>query len=187
LKFPAPQPYPSQRSALMAENMVVASQPLAGQAGLNMLAQGGNAVDAAIATAITLTQVEPTGCGLGSDAFAIVWDGSQLHGLNASGRSAQSWRSDRFGSATQMPDRGWDTVTVPGAVGGWVELHNKFGKLAFEKLFEPAIRYAQNGFIVSPIIGKLWGLGGAELKDQPGFADHFLPNGRAPVLPRSFS
>jgi len=186
LQFPAPQPYPSQRSALMAENMVVASQPLAGQAGLSMLAQGGNAVDAAIATAITLTQVEPTGCGLGSDAFAIVWDGKQLHGLNASGRSPQTWRPDRFGSATEMPYRGWDTVTVPGAVSGWVELHKKFGKLSFEKLFEPAIKYAQDGFIVSPIIGKLWGLGGAELKDQPGFADHFLPNGRAPVAGERF-
>jgi len=186
LQFPVPQPYSSQRSALMAENMVVASQPLAGQAGLSMLAQGGNAVDAAIATAITLTQVEPTGCGIGSDAFAIVWDGSQLHGLNASGRSAQNWRPDRFGAAKEMPYRGWETVTVPGAVGGWAELHSKFGKLEFEKLFEPAIRYAQNGFIVSPIIGKLWSLGGAELKDQPGFADHFLPNGRAPVAGERF-
>ncbi len=118
----------------MAENMVVASQPLAGQAGLSMLAQGGNAVDAAIAAAITLTQVEPTGNGLGSDAFAIVWDGQQLHGLNASGRSPLAWQPDRFDATDSIPERGWETVTVPGAVGGWVELHKKLGKLPFQKL-----------------------------------------------------
>ena len=139
VQFPSPPPYASQRSAAMAENMVVASQPLAGQAGLSMLAQGGNAVDAAIAAAITLTQVEPTGNGLGSDAFAIVWDGKQLHGLNASGRSPLAWQADRFAATGVIPERGWDTVTVPGAVGGWVELHRKLGKLPFEKLFEPAI------------------------------------------------
>ncbi len=186
MQFPAPPPYPSQRSALMAENMVVASQPLAGQAGVRMLAEGGNAVDAAIATAITLTQVEPTGCGLGSDAFAIVWDGKELHGLNASGRSAKTWTSDRFNGKDGMPYRGWETVTVPGAVGGWVELHKRFGQLPFEKLFEPAIHYAQNGFVLSPIIGKLWGLGAQELKNQPGFADHFMRNGRAPVAGERF-
>ena len=164
----------------MAENMVVASQPLAGQAGLSMLAQGGNAVDAAIAAAITLTQVEPTGNGLGSDAFAIVWDGQQLHGLNASGRSPLAWQPDRFDATDSIPERGWETVTVPGAVGGWVELHKKLGKLPFQKLFEPAIKYAQDGFIVSPIIGKMWGMAATILKDQPGFADHFLPKGKAP-------
>ncbi len=186
MQFPTPPPYASQRSAAMAENMVVASQPLAGQAGLSMLAQGGNAVDAAIAAAITLTQVEPSGNGLGSDAFAIIWDGKQLHGLNASGRSPQSWRPDRFSKSGAIPDRGWETVTVPGAVGGWVELHNKLGKLPFEKLFEPAIHYAENGFIVSPIIGKLWGIAGTVLNEQPGFADHFLPGGKAPKAGERF-
>ena len=186
MQFPSPPPYTSQRSAVMAENMVVASQPLAGQPGVSMLSQGGNAVDAAIATAITLTQVEPTGNGIGSDAFAIVWDGKSLHGLNASGRSPASWRPDRFASPGGIPERGWETVTVPGAVSAWVELHKKFGKLPFEKLFEPAIRYAEAGFVVSPIIGKLWGIGGALLKDQPGFADHFLPGGQAPVAGERF-
>lgn len=186
MKFPSPSPYASQRSAAMADNMVVASQPLAGQAGLSMLAQGGNAVDAALAAAITLTQVEPSGNGLGSDAFAIVWDGKKLHGLNASGRSPKSWRPERFAASAAMPERGWETVTVPGAVGGWVELHNKLGKLPFEKLFEPAIRYAENGFIVSPIIGKLWGMAATTLNDQPGFADHFLPNGQAPKTGERF-
>ncbi len=182
--FPAPPPYPSQRSAVMAENMVVASQPLAGQAGLAMLAKGGNAVDAALAAAITLTQVEPTGNGLGSDAFAIVWDGKELHGLNASGRSPVAWTPDRFKNG--IPDTGWETVTVPGAVGGWVELHMRLGKLPFEALFEPAISYAQNGFIVSPIIGKLWGLGSELLKNEPGFSDHFMPGGRAPIAGERF-
>lgn len=180
MQFPTPPPYPSQRSAVMADNMVVASQPLAGQAGLSMLAQGGNAVDAALATAIALTQLEPTGNGLGSDAFAIVWDGKQLHGLNASGRSPQSWRADRFNAVGAIPERGWETVTVPGAVGAWVELHKKLGKLPFEKLFEPAIHYAEKGFVVSPIIGRLWGMAAKELKVQPGFADHFMVDGHAP-------
>ncbi len=184
--FPSPPPYSSQRSAVMADNMVVASQPLAGQAGLSMLSQGGNAVDAAIAAAITLTQVEPSGNGLGSDAFAIVWDGKQLHGLNASGRSAQAWRPDRFSKSGVIPERGWDTVTVPGAVGGWVELHKKLGKLPFEKLFEPAIHYAEGGFTVSPIIGKLWGIAATQLSNEPGFADHFMPNGRAPIAGERF-
>ena len=179
MKFPSPQPYASQRSAAMADNLVVASQPLAGQAGLTMLAAGGNAVDAAIATAITLTQVEPTGNGLGSDAFAIVWDGKQLHGLNASGCSPAAWDEHRFADTGTVPERGWETVTVPGAVNGWVELHKKFGKLPFEKLFEPAIKYAETGYIVSPIIGKLWGISADELQHQPGFADHFMPKGRA--------
>jgi len=170
----------------MADNMVVASQPLAGQAGLAMLSQGGNAVDAAIAAAITLTQVEPSGNGLGSDAFAIVWDGKQLHGLNASGRSPQAWRSDRFSKSGAIPESGWETVTVPGAVGGWVELHKKLGKLPFEKLFEPAIGYAENGFIVSPIIGRMWGIAATQLNEEPGFADHFMPNGRAPKAGERF-
>lgn len=186
MQFPSPPPYPSQRSAVMAENMVVASQPLAGQAGLSMLAQGGNAVDAALATAITLTQVEPSGNGLGSDAFAIVWDGKQLHGLNASGRSPAGWSPERF-SKGGIPELGWETVTVPGAVAGWVELHGKFGKLAFEKLFEPAINYARNGFVVSPIIGKLWGTAAAQLQGQPGFAEHFLPAGKAPKAGERFT
>ncbi|MFK7891255.1 MAG: gamma-glutamyltransferase family protein [Granulosicoccus sp.] len=160
--------------------MVSTSQPLAAQAGLSMLARGGNAVDAALATAIALTQLEPTGNGLGSDAFAIVWDGSQLHGLNASGRSPKAWRPDRFDKTGGMPERGWETVTVPGAVGGWVALHERLGRLPFETLFEPAIRYAEDGFLVSPIIGKLWGMAANELHGQPGFAEHFLPSGRAP-------
>ena len=184
--FPTPMPYPSQRSAVLANNMVVASQPLAGQAGLNMLAKGGNAVDAVLAAAIALTIVEPTGNGIGSDAFAILWDGKKLHGLNASGRAPAAWTAERFKKMGGIPERGWDTVTVPGAVGGWVELSKRHGKLPFENLFEPAINYAHNGFFISPIIGKYWSIGAQLLKDQPGFSDHFMPNGRAPVAGEKF-
>ena len=187
MQFPHPTPYPSHRSVVMAENLVVTSQPLAGQAGLSMLSKGGNAVDAVLAAAITLTMVEPTGNGIGSDAFAILWDGSQLHGLNASGRSPVGWTPDRFEKMGGMPERGWETVTVPGAVGGWVELSNRFGKLPFETLFEPAIEYAQKGFYVSPIIAKYWDIGAQILNIQPGFSDHFIPNGRTPYAGERFT
>ena len=112
-------PYTSARSAVLGRNIVSTSQPLAAQAGLRMLMAGGNAVDAAIATAMALTVVEPTGCGIGSDGFAIVWDGKELHGLNASGRSPAAWTADRFAGQTSMPENGWEAVTVPGAVSAW--------------------------------------------------------------------
>ncbi|MDU8913489.1 gamma-glutamyltransferase family protein [Aestuariicoccus sp. MJ-SS9] len=172
--------YPSRRSPIVARNMVSTSQPLAAQAGLSMLMRGGNAVDAAIATAVTLTLVEPTGNGLGSDAFAILWDGKELHGLNASGRAPQGWSRERFAGMDAMPFRGWDSVTVPGAVSGWVAMSERFGKLPFATLFEPAIRYAEDGFPVSPVIAALWARGAEALSDQPGFAQNFLPDGRAP-------
>ncbi len=173
--------YPSRRSALVARNIVSTSQPLAAQAGVSMLARGGNAVDAALATAITLTLVEPTGNGLGSDAFCILWDGKELHGLNASGRSPAAWTQDYFKGQEKMPFHGWDSVTVPGAVSAWVALSERFGKLPFETLFEPAIGYAENGFPVSPIIARLWERGAGILAEQPGFADNFMPGGRAPL------
>ena len=173
-------PYASSRSPVMGRNMVAASQPLAAQAGLQMLLKGGNAIDAAIATAMALTVVEPTGCGLGSDAFAIVWDGGKLHGLNSSGRSPASWARERFGAREVMPEHGWEAVTVPGAVAAWVELARRFGTLPLPVLAGPAITYARHGFPVSPKIAGLWELGGGLLARQPGFAEHFLPGGRAP-------
>ncbi|MEO0781049.1 MAG: gamma-glutamyltransferase family protein [Pseudomonadota bacterium] len=172
--------YPSRRSAVSADNIVATSQPLAAQAGLSMLARGGNAVDAAIATAIALTVVEPTGNGIGSDAFAIIWDGKELHGLNASGKSPAGWHPDRFSNLKHMPFRGWEAVTVPGAVSSWVACSEKLGKLPFAALFEPAIDCAQQGFPVSPIIAELWRQEAENLKDQPGFAETFMPSGRAP-------
>ncbi|MGS0756236.1 gamma-glutamyltransferase, partial [Roseateles sp. GG27B] len=116
--------YPSARSPVFARNIVSTSHPLAAQAGLRILAQGGNAVDAAIATAACMTLVEPCSNGLGSDAFCIVWDGQQLHGLNASGTAPAAWTPEHFfktygADASAPPKRGWGGVTVPGAVAGW--------------------------------------------------------------------
>jgi gamma-glutamyltranspeptidase/glutathione hydrolase len=170
----------------LADNIVAASQPLAAQAGLLMLVRGGNAVDAAIATAITLTLVEPTGNGVGSDAFAIVWDGIKLHGLNASGRSPAGWTPDRFAAYETMPFRGWESVTVPGAVSAWVALSDRFGKLPFIDLFEPAIGYAEGGFIVTPKIAELWRQAAETLGEYPGFAETFLPGGKAPKAGERF-
>jgi gamma-glutamyltranspeptidase / glutathione hydrolase len=151
-------PYASQRMPVMARNIVATSQPLAAQAGLSMLQQGGNAVDAAIAAAIALTVVEPTSNGIGSDGFSIIWDGKVLHGLNASGRSPAAWTPEYFARkyGEAMPVRGIDSVTIPGAVSQWVALSEKFGKLPFEKLFAPAIRYAREGHMVSPITATSW-------------------------------
>jgi gamma-glutamyltranspeptidase/glutathione hydrolase len=172
--------YASARSPVFARNIVATSQPLAVQAGIAMMAKGGNAVDAALAAAITLTVVEPTGNGIGSDAFAIVWDGQELHGLNASGRAPAAWAPERFSGHDAMPQRGWDSVTVPGAVSAWQALSKRFGKLPFTELFGPAIRYARYGFPVSPIIAGLWEIGAKLLKDHPGYAEAFMPDGRAP-------
>jgi gamma-glutamyltranspeptidase/glutathione hydrolase len=172
--------YPSQRSPLMAGNVVSTSQPLAAQAGLAMLARGGNAVDAAIATAACLAVVEPTMNGIGSDGFCILWDGQSLQGLNASGRAPAAWSPDRFKGRDTMPLYGWDAVTVPGAVSQWVELSRRYGKLPFADLIEPAIRYARDGFAVSPIVARQWALAVPKLKGQPGWAEHFMPRGRAP-------
>ena len=173
-------PYPTRRRPTLARNVVSTSQPLAAQAGLRMLLAGGNAVDAALAAAITLTVVEPTSNGIGSDAFAIVWDGRQLHGLNASGRAPAAWTPEYFKGHKAVPVRGWNSVSVPGCVSAWVDLSERFGKLPFEKLFAPAIEYAANGFPVSPFVAERWGPQVPELRGQPGFADAFLRDGRAP-------
>lgn len=179
--------YASRRSPVMAENVVSTSQPLATQAGLAMLAQGGNAVDAVLAAAITLTIVEPTSNGIGSDAFAILWDGEELHGLNASGRSPAAWTPERFAAEPTMPFRGWESVTVPGAVSAWVELSRRFGRLPFETLFGPAVTYAERGFVVTPVIAAQWARAAETLADQPGFAAAFMPAGRAPKAGERFA
>ena len=171
---------------VFARNVVATSQPLASQAGLRMLLRGGNAVDAALASAITLTVVEPTSNGIGSDAFALLWDGHKLHGLNASGRAPQAWNLARFAGRSEMPLRGWDAVTVPGAVSAWVTLSERFGKLPFEELFEPAIGYARDGFLVSPITAAAWHRAPQAYKDYPDFGATFLPAGRAPLAGETF-
>src|SRR5690349_24862142 len=115
-------PYPSRRQPICAANAVATSQPLATQAGIAMLQRGGNAVDAALATAIALTVLEPCSNGVGSDLFAIVWDTHALSGLNASGRSPAAATIDRYAGLHALPQRGWEAVTIPGAVSGWVAL-----------------------------------------------------------------
>ncbi|MGL4611646.1 MAG: gamma-glutamyltransferase family protein [Trueperaceae bacterium] len=179
-------PYSSQRMPVLAKNIVATSQPLAAQAGLQMLLAGGNAVDAALATAMCLTVVEPTSNGIGSDAFCILWDGTTLHGLNASGRSPKKLTAKHFEKLTEMPLDGWDSVTVPGCVSAWVELSKNFGKLPFEKLFEPAIHYARDGFLVSPITAASWQQQAKRFQTFPEFYKGFMPNGRAPLAGELF-
>ncbi len=173
-------PYQSRRMPVMARNLVATSQPLAAQAGLDMLRRGGNAVDAALAAAIALTVVEPTGNGIGSDAFALIWDGSKLHGINGSGRSPAAWTPEHFQGLEQMVQFGWDTVTVPGAVSLWAALSERFGRLDFEALFEPGIRYAQQGFAVSPITAARWAEAAEPFHHLADFRAVFLPGGRPP-------
>jgi gamma-glutamyltranspeptidase/glutathione hydrolase len=184
--FAFTNPYAWPRKPLLSANVVSTSQPLAAQAGLQMLAAGGNAIDANLATAITLSLVEPVSNGIGSDAYAIVWDGKKLHGLNASGRSPAAWTPDYFGKYGRVPERGWDSVSVPGCVSAWVELHAKFGKLPFARLFEKAIEYGRKGFLVSPTIAGQWAAQVPILKNQPGFADAFLPDGNPPKAGERF-
>ncbi len=153
------QPFASRRSPVFSDQgMVATSQPLAVQAGMEMLNEGGNAVDAAIAAAAALTVVEPTSNGLGSDAFAIIWDGSQLQGINASGRwpGASDVEALRAAHGDEFPQRGWPSVTVPGAIALWHDLNQRYGRLDSGRLLAPAIRYAQQGFPVSPVIAELW-------------------------------
>ena len=169
------QPYPSARAPVCAANVVATSQPLAVQAGLAALRQGGNAVDAALTAAITLTVVEPTSNGVGGDAFALLWDGERLVGLNASGRAPAGWTLDRFSGRKSMPLTGWDSVTVPGAVSAWVALSERFGHLPFERLFDAAIGYAEGGFQVGPKTAWHWRQTAKAFDKFPDFAAHFLP------------
>lgn len=172
--------FPERRSRVFARNMVATSQPLAAQSGVDALRRGGNAVDAAIAMAITLTVVEPNNNGVGSDAFAQVWDGATLHGVNGSGRSPADWSPDRFSDRDRMPTLGWDAVTVPGAVSVWRMLSERFGRLAFADLFRDAIHYARSGFQVGPISAYFWDLTVRHMDRFPDFLAHFAPHGRAP-------
>ena len=184
--------YASRRMPVFARNVVATSHPLAAQAGLRMLAAGGNAVDAAVATAAAMTIVEPCSNGLGSDAFAIVWDGQRLQGLNASGHAPAAWTPDYFrqrhAGRSSLPTRGWDAVTVPGAVSAWAALSERFGKLSFADLMAPAIEIAERGYAVPVIVQQKWALAShvQELVKQPGFAETFLPRGRAPEVGELF-
>ena len=191
MKFDYANPYPSTRIPVFARNVVSTSHPLAAQSGLRILQQGGNAVDAAIATAAVMTLVEPVSNGLGSDAFCILWDGSRLHGLNGSGCAPQAWAPAYFRrkygeEATTPPQRGIDSVTVPGAVGSWVALSERFGRLPFGDLMAPAIEIAERGYLMPPVVQQKWAAATPILKSQPGFAQRFLPWGRAPEVGELF-
>ena len=191
MNFNYRNPYTSVRLPLFARNVVSTSHPLGAQAGLRMLLQGGNAVDAAVASAAAMTILEPVSNGLGSDAFCILWDGKALHGLNASGRAPQAWTPDYFhkrygASARTPPKRGIDSVTVPGAVSAWVALSERFGKLPFAELMAPAIELAERGNCVPPVVQQKWAAPVQELGALPGFAAAFLPRGRAPEVGELF-
>ncbi|SEC82958.1 gamma-glutamyltranspeptidase / glutathione hydrolase [Paenibacillus sp. GP183] len=152
-------PYPSRRNTVYAKNgMVAASQPLAAQAGLDILKKGGNAIDAAIATAACLTVVEPNANGIGGDAFALVWTKGELHGLNSSGPAPKSISIEAVQAAghKEIPLYGWHPVTVPGTPAAWAALSERFGRLPLTEVLQPAIDYAENGYPVSPGIGTLW-------------------------------
>ncbi|UJF17903.1 gamma-glutamyltransferase family protein [Vibrio sp. SS-MA-C1-2] len=152
-------PYTSQRMATYAKNgMVATSQPLAAQIGADILKNGGNAIDAAIATAAALTVVEPTGCGIGGDAFAIVWVKDKLYGLNGSSFAPEALTPELMTEQghDKMPLYGWTPVTVPGIPASWAALSERFGKLPFADLMEPAAKLADDGFPVSPTISFLW-------------------------------
>ncbi|GAE27195.1 gamma-glutamyltranspeptidase [Halalkalibacter wakoensis JCM 9140] len=169
--------------------MVATSQPLAAQAGLQILKEGGNAIDAAIATAACLTVVEPTSNGIGSDAFALVWVKGELHGLNASGQAPLALTPEAMkeaGHETELPKYGLTPVTVPGAPGAWAELSKKFGKLPLTQVLAPAIDYAENGYVVSPTLAKYWKRGFETFskvgkgEEFTSWFETFAPNGKVP-------
>ena len=187
-------PYPSRRQPVFATNGAVAtSQPLAAQAGLDVLRSGGNAVDAALAAAVALTVVEPTSNGIGGDLFALVWDGAKLHGLNSSGRAPGALDAGRLRGLghTTMPELGWLPVTVPGIPAGWEALHGRFGRAERARVYRPAVAYARDGFAVSPVVADSWAryhekIGGpageGELAPQlAGWLDTFTRNGGTPA------
>jgi gamma-glutamyltranspeptidase/glutathione hydrolase len=184
------KPTLNRKPIFVTNGVVATSQHLASQAGIVALKQGGNAVDAALAAAITLTVVEPGSCGVGGDLFALVWDGKRLHGLNGSGRAPAGLTPEAVAKRghERMPAQGWLSVTVPGAPAAWSDLHRRFGKLPFAKLFETAIGYARQGYPISPTV--FWGwrwsveVTHAELQGEEysGFAPVFAPDGHTPRI-----
>lgn len=182
--------FASRSEAMAPDVMAATSQPLATQVALEVMRNGGNAVDAAIAANALLGLVEPTGNGIGGDLFAIIWDAEseQLYGLNASGRSPQSLSLDYFHdhNIEQIPQRGVLTLSVPGAVDGWHEMHQRFGKVQWSDLFEPSIHYAEEGFPVTEVIAYYFSRNSEVLQDQPGFAEVFLQNGAPPQKGQRF-
>lgn len=183
--------WPGRNQPVLSVNgMVATSQPLAAQAGLEILRQGGNAIDAALAAVSTLTVVEPGSTSIGGDAFALIWDGEHLHGINGSGRAPTGLTIDevRRRGHEKMPARGWQTVTIPGAPAAWRDVHQRFGRLPFRTVLEPAITYAEKGYPVSPVSVWSWRrqvvtthatLQGPEFDH---FLDVYAPAGRSPDI-----
>ncbi|HEY5562640.1 MAG TPA: gamma-glutamyltransferase family protein [Clostridiaceae bacterium] len=188
--------YPSKRNVIYGRRgMVATSQPLAAQAGLDILKKGGNAIDAAIATAACLTVVEPTSNGIGSDAFAIVWSKGEIHGLNSSGPAPKSISIDilKATGICTMPKYGWTPVTVPGAPGAWAELSERFGRLPLIEALKPAIEYASYGYPVSPGVSPTWNRAYKIYKenlmeeDFQNWSEIFAPKSRAPQVGEMWS
>ena len=172
------------RSEVIATNgMAATSHPLATQTAIDVLKDGGNAIDAAIAANAVLGLVEPTGCGIGGDLFAIVWieEDKKLYGLNSSGPAAQDMTIKKLKAMgiDKIPPYGPLPVTVPGAVAGWTALHKRFGKSSFDELFTNAIYYADNGFPITEVVGYYLQLSSERYKDYPNFKDVWMPNGDA--------
>lgn len=184
-------PYSSRRTCTFGKKgMVATSQPLAAQAGMDILKKGGNAIDAAIATAACLTVVEPSSNGIGGDAFALVWINQSLYGLNASGPAPMSLSVEELEKRgyAEMPARGFVPITVPGAPSAWVALSKRFGRLPFHEVLQPAIFYAREGYPISPTLGKNWAKAVGELQntargeEYEPFFQTFAPNGNIPAI-----
>lgn len=184
-------PFSGKRHTVFGKKgMVATSQPLAAQTGLEILQQGGNAIDAAIATAATLTVVEPTSNGIGGDAFALVWVKGELHGLNASGPSPQELTIEAVKAKgfDKIPTHGLVPITVPGVPAAWAELSKRFGKLSLAETLAPAIRYAEEGYPLTPILGKFWKKAYDNFKktftdkEFEAWFETFAPDGRAPEI-----
>lgn len=174
----------SRSEVIAPHGMAATSQPLATQVALDILKAGGSAVDAAIAANAALGLMEPTGCGIGGDLFAIVWDAEkrELTGLNASGRSPRAMTLEYFrdNGIDEIPPFGPLPVSVPGAVDGWFELHGRYGRLPMNDILAPAIAYANNGFPVSEVIAHYFKSNERRIGEYPGFRDTFMPNGHVP-------
>ena len=178
-------PFASRSEVIATNGMAATSHPLATQAALDILKIGGTAIDAAIAANAVLGLVEPTGCGIGGDLFALIWDANkqELQGLNASGRSPKLLTLDylKGQNLTEIPYLGPLPITVPGVVDGWFEMHDRYGRLSMLEIFQPAISYADNGFPVSEVVSWLWKENAQSRAEYEGFRKIFMPNGRAPT------
>ena len=175
----------STRSEVIAENgMVATSHPLATQIGIDILKDGGNAIDAAIAANAAIGLMEPTGNGIGGDLFAIIWveKDKKLYGLNASGRSPKNLALDYFkeNDMTQIPAYGPLPVSVPGCVDGWFEMHKRFGKISMEDILNPAINYAEKGFPVTELVSYYMEIANKSFNKYPNFKETYHINGSTP-------